>query len=398
MEKRERVYLDWAAASPLLPAAKAAMEPHLAEDFGNPSAIHQEGVRARAALEEARETVAKTSQVKPGYVTFTGGGTEGNNVAIFGTIESLRQSGRAYTDMEVVTTRIEHPSIYRAMHRLEQLGVVIKYVDVNEHGLITVPALEAQLTKKTVLVSFAYINSEIGTIQPLHKIKKVVQAAEERFGSTVFVHIDAAQAPLWVSCQFETTGADLFVLDFAKSQGPKGAGAIIRSKRTRLAPTAFGGGQENGLRPGTENVSGIVGAAIAFEAAQAAYQTRAEQVSEVRDAGIGLLCGQVTGTQLNGPTGRERVANNINVSIPGVDTEYAAVVLDKAGFAVSTKSACAGAGGGESVVVREISGDPTRASATLRITLGPETTTADLESLASVLAEHVQRMATLTHT
>lgn len=396
MEKPARVYLDWAAATPLLPAAKAAMEPHLADDFGNPSAIHQEGVRARMAIEESRDSVAKVVQVKPEYVTFTGGGTEGNNVVIFGVVEALRQKGRAYCDMEVVTTRIEHPSVYRAMHRLEQLGVVIKYIEVNEHGVVTVPALEAKLTDKTVLISFAYINSEIGTIQPLHKIKKTIRAAEERFGSEVFVHIDAAQAPLWVSCQFESTGADFLVLDFAKCQGPKGTGAIVRSKRAQLAPTAFGGGQENGLRPGTENVPGIVGAAVAFAAAQELWRERSESVSGVRDEVLKSLQENIPDLVVNGPANKERVANNINISVPGLDTEYAAIVLDAVGFAVSTKSACAGAGGGESVVVREISNDPACATSTLRITLGPETTLEKLNEMTSVLVAHTKKMRTLT--
>lgn len=390
-----RVYLDYAAATPLLPAAFSAMGLFLKGDFGNPSAIHQEGVRARQAVEQAREQIAGAVQVRPEYVTFTGGGTEGNNLVIFGIIESLKASGRDYADMEVITTHIEHPSISVAMNRLQSQGVGVRYVSVDESGKIVLAELKELLSGKTVLVSCAYANSEIGTVQSLHAIRKILNEAEQSFATEVFLHVDGAQAPLWLSCQFATVGADFLVLDFAKCHGPKGTGAVVRSRRAKPLAVSFGGGQESGLRPGTENVPGIVGAAVAFADAQEYWKERSEKVSAVRDEAMRLLETSIPGLVLNGARGVNRLANNINISILGLDTEFAAVVLDSKGFAVSTKSACAGAGGGESTVVKNISHDPARALSTLRFSLSPETTVEDLKKLTDVLLQHTIKMKSL---
>lgn len=394
MNETDRVYLDYAAATPLLPAAFTAMEPFLKGNFGNASAIHKEGVVARQAVEQAREQIALSAQVRPEYVTFTGGGTEGNNLAIFGVVAAAHAGGRAYTDMEVITTAIEHPSIGVAMDELQSLGVVVHTVPVNEVGKIQLQECKQLLNKNTLLVSCAYANSEIGVVQPLHAIKKALTENEQKHDIQTYLHVDAAQAPLWLSCQFSTVGADLLVLDFAKCHGPKGTGAVLRSRRVQVEATSFGGGQESGLRPGTENVPGIVGAAVAFSEAQNTWRERAESVAAVRDAGIATLLESVPGLMLNGPEGDERLANNIAVSIPGLDTEFAAVVLDSKGFAVSTKSACAGAGGGESAVVQAISGDAKRALSTLRFSLSPETTSNDIQRLSAVLQAHVSQMST----
>jgi len=393
MNDSERIYLDYAAATPLSPAAFAAMKPYLEGIFGNPSAIHAEGVAARKAVESARESIALTTQVRPEYVTFTGGGTEGNNLAIFGIIEAQRNAGKTYQEMEVITTHIEHPSIGVAMQRLSQLGVSVKYVDVDEAGKIAIAHLKELLSSCTVLVSVAYANSEIGTIQPLHAIKKAISESEKKHNTHIFFHVDAAQAPLWISCLFSTVGADVLVLDFAKCNGPKGTGAVIRSRRAELGATVYGGGQEGSLRPGTENVPGIVGAAVAFVEAQQNWKERAQQVSQVRDEAIEILKQALPGLVINGAHGGERLANNVNVSIVGLDTEFAAVVLDSKGFAVSTKSACAGAGGGESVVVKVTTGDTARAGATLRFSLSPETSVLDMQRLAAALKAHTQQMS-----
>lgn len=391
------MYLDWAAATPLLPEAKAAMEPFLSGDFGNPGAVHREGQVAQKAVEQARDTIARTLVVRPEFITCTSGGTEGNNIAIMGTIEALHRAGRAYQEMEVVTTVIEHPSVSRTMERLARLGVVVRYVDVDEEGFVKQAHLRTLLSPRSVLFSVAYANSEIGVVQSLHGLRKVLREAERNFKTNIYFHVDAAQAPLWLSCQFEVTCADILVLDTGKCCGPKGGGVLVRSRRVQLLPIMEGGGQEQGLRSGTENVAGIVASGVALVWAQAHWRERAEQVRCIRDGGIKIIQAAIPNVVLNGPTGMERLANNINISIPHVDTEYAAVWLDMRGFAVSTRSACAGSGGGESVVVQAIATDSTRARSTLRFTLGPETTTLHLQKLAEALAEHLTLMRGLTN-
>lgn len=392
-KKNKRVYLDFAAATPLLPLAKAAMEPFLMGDFGNPSAVHQEGVVARRSVEMAREEVASSFQVRPEFVTFTSGGTEANNLALIGTIMRLQADGREYSDMEVVSTRIEHPSVQMTLRALARFGVGVRYVDADSNGVIKIAHLREQVSAKTVLVSVAYVNSEIGVIQPLRSVRKVLKEAEDKFGTKIFFHVDAAQAPLWLNCQFDSTAADFLALDSSKCFGPKGVGVLLRSRRTILSGVTYGGGQESGLRPGTENVAGVVGAGVAFRKAVEGHQARAEKVRSVRDEGIKLILETIPQAVLNGGVGEDRVANNINISIPGLDTEFATVVLDKNGFAVSTKSACSGAGGGESAVVKEISGDSARALSTLRLTLGPNTTPKEIDELARVLKNHIDQMS-----
>ncbi|MEY2665739.1 MAG: hypothetical protein RLZZ480_844 [Candidatus Parcubacteria bacterium] len=305
--------------------------------------------------------------------------------------------------MEVVTTQIEHPSVMNTMKALEARGVVVRYIEVDSEGFVKLDALRALLNEKTTLFSVAYANSEIGVVQNLHAIRKVLTETEKKFGTKIFFHVDAAQAPLWLTCQFDRTYADLLTLDTGKCNGPKGVGLLVRSRRATLAPTLFGGGQESGLRPGTENTAGVVGASVALLLAQKDYKMRAEKVAKVRDASVAHLLAEIPSAILNGPAGEDRLANNINISIPGLDTEFATVVLDKHGFAVSTKSACAGAGGGESAVVKAISNDPAlttftpeqaraRAASTLRISLSPETTLQNLKDLTKVLKTHINKM------
>lgn len=391
-KQNKRVYLDWAAATPLAPEVFSAMEPWLREEFGNPSSIHQEGVLTRAAINQAREQLGKGLQIRPEFITFTSGGTEANNLVILGVIEAKLKAGVSHADMEVITTGIEHPSVSKAFEKLSTLGVTVKYVAVDETGRIDLNNLKELLSAKTVLVSCAYANSEIGTIQPLHGIKKAIHQIESEESVEIYLHVDAAQAPLWLSCQFDTVGADFLTLDAGKCCGPKGMGVLLQSRRAKLESVMFGGGQEQGLRSGTENVAGIVGASLAITNAQQNYKVVAEKVSTVRDEAIEYLLQSIPSAVINGPTGDNRLANNINFSVPGLDTEYAVVVLDSKGFATSTKSACSGAGGGESKVVREIVDDPARANSTIRISLGPDTTLEDAKAAIDTLSTHATMM------
>ena len=183
--KKPRVYLDYAAATPLSKRVFLAMKPFLTESFANASAIHQEGVVARQAVEEARGRIAHTLQVRPEFVTFTSGGTESNNLAIIGTIEHLLNQGRSWGEMEVVTTKIEHPSVMNTMKALERRGVLVKYVEVDNEGFVKTEELQKLLSANTVLFSVAYANSEIGVVQHVHAIKKTLDAAEKKFGTKI---------------------------------------------------------------------------------------------------------------------------------------------------------------------------------------------------------------------
>jgi cysteine desulfurase len=307
-----------------------------------------------------------------------------------------KKEKRPYEEMEVVTTRIEHPSILSLCEVLAAKGVVVKFVEVDKEGKISVLALESVLSLKTVLTTFAYANSEIGAVQSVSRLMRVVRRFEKENDIRIFTHLDSAQAPLWLSCKFDQLGIDMMSLDVGKCCGPKGLGILAKRDDVHLVSILHGGGQEQSLRPGTENVPSIVGAARALEIAQVNYKKRAEKVALIRDDFFKKINEVLPTAVINGPRGESRLANNINISLPGFDTEYAVVYLDTNGIAASTKSACAGAGSGESTVVLAITGDSNLAKSTIRFSLGEETTKVDLVKVSEVLIKFQQKMSDLT--
>jgi cysteine desulfurase len=393
---KKRIYLDYAAATPVSKEVLKAMLPYMGGDFANAGAIHSEGLKAKRAIEEARSLVATTLGIRSEGVIFTSNGTEANNLALIGLVKSLRRNeGIAYEDIEIVTTPLEHPSIKEALAQISAMKVEVIEVPVTEEGIVTPQALSAVLTRQTRLVTFAYANSEIGVVQNVSKLVREVRKVERENGHKIYVHLDAAQAPLWLPCKLPALGVDMMSLDAGKCEGPKGVGVLAMHGVVPLLPLIYGGGQEGGLRPGTEAVPLIVGAAKAISTAQQSYKDRAKAVATVRDEFLKILSYE-NGIVINGPQGEDRLANNINISLPGLDTEYAVVYLDKHGVAASTKSACAGAGGGESAVVKAISGDEGRAKSTLRLTFGPKTKLSDLKKVLIILQKYRSLMRTLT--
>jgi cysteine desulfurase len=384
-EHSRRIYLDHAAATPIRHQVFDAMVPVFKQIHGNPSSIHAEGVAAAALLTAARTGVARTLMVRPEDVVFTSSGTEANNLALLGTIKALHHSGTPMAEMEVITTAIEHPSLTAAMEELRAWGVTVHHAPVSKRGHIDVEALAALVNARTALLATAYVNSEIGVIAPLRKIKKVLAQK-----SKALLLADAAQAPLWLPCQLEALGVDIMTFDGGKMYGPKGVGAVVYQHGVPREAVQFGGGQERGLRPGTENVPLIVGFEAALLFAQRAHEGRAQGIQEIRDYAITVLTA-LSGVVLNGDR-EARVSNNINISIPGYDTEFITVVLDKHGISVSTKSACSGAGGGESTVIMALYNDPARARSTLRLTLGETSSKADIDFTVDILGKHLATM------
>lgn len=403
-KKLTRIYLDYAAATPVSEKVLQAMQPYFREHFGNPSAIHAEGQRAKDAIETARQHVARTLGVRPAGVTWTASGTEANNLALFGYVRHLvAVEGRSYTDLEIISTAIEHPSVLEVLKALERKGVTVHYAPVTEEGKIDQAAFAELLSNKTSLVSFAYVNSEIGTVEDVRKLVRIVQKFNTVHSTAITVHVDAAQAPLWLPCQLEKLGVDMLTLDAGKCYGPKGVGVLVRTHGVHLKGVTLGGGQELGLRAGTENTPLIVGAAEAIVEAQSTYKERAAKVSILRDYLIDTLCKRIKGAVLNGSR-EHRIANNVNISIPGIDSEYAVVALDVAGIACSTRSACGSNktetvpdGGAEgalrttgSQVVRSITGDDARATSTIRFSLGEHTTKRELNTVVKALQDHLR--------
>lgn len=385
----KRIYLDYAAATPMTAAAAAAMTRFLREDFGNPGGIHKEGVIAKRALEEFRTEVARTLEVQESGVVFTSGGTESNNLAISGVVELLYATGRTYESMTIISTKLEHPATLRTLEGLAALGVKVVYAPVKIDGQLDMAALRTLIDSSVVLVTLAYVNSEVGVITDTRAVRRLLDEVSKKTGTEILLHIDGAQAPLWLPCQLVRIGADLFSLDGGKCGGGKGVGALVMKKEVTVAPLLRGGGQEMGLRPGTEPVHLVAAFATAMSEAQRGWQSRSEAVTKVRDYAMAEITKRIPKATLNGPMGPDRVANNIHISIPGIDAEFAVITLDTHGIATSTKSACSSKGGGASAVVLAMTNDEARAMSTLRFTLGPDTTTFDIDQMLVVLATHL---------
>jgi cysteine desulfurase len=385
------VYLDFASATPVRAEVFAKMRPYFSQLWGNPGAVHKEGVIAHQAVSDARKRVAQVLRVRPQDITFTSGGTESNNLALMGVIEKLRLAGRAYQDMELITTRIEHPSILEVAEHLKRLGVTVSYVPVLETGRLDMDAFGHMLKPTTTVVSLAYVNSEIGVVQDVKKIARIVRAMNAKHGGSILFHIDASQAPLWLPCGMDTLGVDLMTLDAGKCYGPKGVGVLVHRRAAELAQVVFGGGQERGLRSGTETVPLIVGCAHAIEIAQTGYVSRVKRVHALQEHFFALLQKMIPGAVVNGDR-EHRVSNNVHISIPGYDSEYAVLWLDARGIATSTKSACGVGDSNGSAVVRELTRDEARARSTIRFTLGEETKRGDIARAVLALQDFMALM------
>jgi cysteine desulfurase len=390
-EITERIHLDYAATTPVHNDVLDAMRPYWSHKWANASAIYKEGVEIREKIEDERMRLARTLRVRASGITFTSGGTEANNLAILGTIARLQNEGKENRNIEIITTKVEHPSVQKTASHLEKLGVSIKYVSVDEEGLIDLLELQSLLSKKTSLVTFAYVNSETGVIQDVKKISRTVRKWNESKKHNTLIHLDACQAPLWLSCALDSLGVDMISLDSGKCYGPKGVGVLVRKHDIELDPIMFGGSQEDGLHPGTENQAMIVGCAEAIVRAQEFHQERVKKIQMIRDFGFKKIKEKLPHAVINGSL-ESRVANNINFSLPGIDSEYAVIVLDKHGVAASTKSACGSGKGIGSEVVREMTKDEERALSTIRFTLGEESSEKDIEYAISILEKHEEIM------
>lgn len=347
--------MDWAAATPLHPRVVTAMR-RVETQYGNPSASHAEGRAARDLIEEARTRIARILSVKAAELIFTSGGTEANNLAL----------GWVPADGHTVLSAFEHPSVTRATRGQ------ISLVQPNSSGIVTPDAVAALVTTETALVSIVLVQSEIGTVQPVKDIARAVKAKNPH----TKIHTDASQAPLWMDASPHAFGVDLATYDAQKIMGPKGVGILWRAPSVDLVPVVRGGGQERGIRPGTENTAAIVGMAEAFEQSARGRKERAEKVAKMRDYFVELLKKEVSQVEINGSL-KHRVSNNVHISIPGADGDYLAVLMDTRGIAVSARSACV-ADGEPSTAVLAIGKSESHARGTVRFTFGPSVTKADV--------------------
>ena len=335
-----RIYCDISATTPVAECVRAVMLPWLGVQYGNVGGIHEEARNARNAISVARKQVADVLACTPEEVLFTSGGTESNNLAIFGVVEKKHMEGVAYDEMHAVVGSTEHASVLAPFQELARRGVRVTYLQADREGLYTVSQLREALTPQTVLVSVMYINNEIGTVYPVKKYVHAVRVYEAEQGVRIVFHSDASQAGGWMSCHTDSLGVDMMTLGGQKVWGPQGAGVLYIEKHTELVGVTYGGSQERGLRPGTVPVALVVGMGEAIFHAQKEHKEWAQRVSVLRDYFISEVERLFPRAVLNGPRGEKRAPNSAHFSFPGMLGEEIVIGLDVRGIACSTKSAC----------------------------------------------------------
>ncbi len=387
----KKVYLDYNATTPLDPRVLEAMMPYLKEGFGNPSSIHSHGSAAKAALDEARERTAALLGAGAREIIFTSGGSEGNNLAIKGA--SFAEGGRG--GKHLVTTKVEHDSTLDAFVFLETRGFKVTYLGVDKYGLVDLDELREAVTDETRLVSIIHANNETGAVMPMEDIAAVVKE------KGALLHLDAVQAAGKIEMDLKSIGADLVSISAHKFYGPKGAGALyVRdglARRLSLAPLIHGGGQERGLRSGTENVPAIAGLGKAAELALGELDGDRERVGRLRDELYARISAGAGGVTLNGPTDTI-VRNTLNLSFQGVNGGSLAMALDLEGIAVSTGSACSEGNVDPSHVLLAMGRTRQEAHSSVRFSLGRFTTREEIEYAASAVVTAVNRMRKLKGT
>lgn len=381
-----RVYFDNNATSPLLPEVFEAMRPYFFEKFGNASSIHQQGQQARSAVEDAREQVAKLLGARESEIVFTSGGTEGDNLAIFG----IMKQGIVGPGDHVVTSTIEHHAVLNACKRLEQLGCEVTYLPVGRDGVVEVDALREATRKDTKLISVMMANNETGALQPLEEIGRI--AAEH----DVYFHTDAVQAAGKVEIDIQKIGCDLLTISGHKMNAPQGSGALYVRKGTLLESMLKGGRHERGRRAGTENLAGIVGLGRAAQISREWLASGgAAKMAAMRDRLEKSILGTVELVSVNSGT-VARTPNTLNVIFEHIEGEAFVISMDLKGIAVSTGAACSSGAIEPSHVLIAMGLTPDQARGSIRFSLGKTNSDEEVELVAEKVPEVVTKLRELS--
>lgn len=370
---KRQIYLDYAAATPLDGAVLQAMQPYFVQAFYNPSATYDAARQAQNALEAARSSVAHWLGAKSSEIIFTAGGTEANNLAIHGLM-------RQFPDGNIVVSAMEHESVLAPAHEYD-----FREVALLPDGRIDLADLRAKIDDKTRLISVMYANNEIGTIQPLRQVWQIVNELRSgRKNSPLYLHSDAAQAGNYLDLHTARLGVDLMTINGGKLYGPKQSGALFVKAGIELKPLIQGGGQERGLRSGTESLAAAVGLAAALDQAQTARQAEVERLRNLQRLFLELLKKELPTAIVNGSL-KYRLPNNVHITLPGKDNERLLIELDEAGIQAAAGSACSASNQEPSHVLRALGLSDQAAQASLRFTLGRPTQPADIKHTVNVL-------------
>lgn len=383
-----RVYLDNNATTPLAPEVFGAMKPYMIEGYGNASSIHWFGQQAKAAVEAAREEVARLLNARPGEIVFTSGGTESDNAAIFGIVESARPHG-VYDGKHVVTCAIEHHAVLYAAKALEKRGVRVTYLRVGSSGVVDPADVERAIRPETVLITVMHANNELGTIQPIEEIGRIAREHDINF------HTDAVQSVGKIPVDVDQLGVDLLSLSAHKLHGPKGVGALYIRKGTILRPLMYGGHHERDRRPGTENVPGIVGLGKAAQLAREHLEADARHVGALRDRLEADILRSVPLTTVNGDPVR-RLPSTTSIRFDYIEGEGFVIAMDLRSVACSTGAACSSGSLEPSHVLSAIGLAPHQARSSIRFSLSRFNTAEDIDCTLEVLPAVVEHLRAIS--
>lgn len=381
MSAQKLINLDYAAGKPVDPRVKEAMLPYLEKSFGNPSSLHHLGQEAKTAISQARKQVAELINAeKPENIIFTSGATESNNLAIKGLVNRYKDQGT-----KILTSKVEHMSIVNPIKYLTTKGFESIFIPVDKYGVLDLKALDKEVDEKTVLVTITYANSELGTIEPIKEISRIVHEKNK------LLHVDATAAAGQVPIDVQDLGIDALTISSNDMYGPKGVGALYVREGLRIEPLLHGGGQEKGLRSGTENIPGIVGFGKAAEISKQEMQTNIIKLTKLRDRLIEGLVNSLPYTYLNGhPT--NRLPDNVSVRYSFVEGESILLSLDVDGVLVSSGSACASKTLEPSHVLLATGLKHEEAHGSIMFTLSRESCTEDIEYVIGLMPNIINRL------
>lgn len=378
------IYLDNSATTPLNEEVFEEMKPYFNEDFGNPSTLYRLGQKSKQAIEEARKRVADAINAKPEEIIFTSGGTESDNLAIKGIAFRDKDDGK-----HIITSEIEHPAVRESLYFLESLGFEVTYLPVYEDGIVKVEDVENAIREDTILITIMHANNEIGTIQPIAEIGKIAQEKGIKF------HCDAVQSFGKIPVDVEELGVNLLSLSSHKIYGPKGVGALYIKKGTRLEPQIHGGGQERGIRSGTENVPGIVGFGKAAQLAADNLQKNHDYLISIRDDLIDKVLEKVPYSYLNGSR-YDRLPNIVSFRFSAIEGESLILLLDAKGIDSSTGSACSSKTLKASPILKALGLDDVDVHGSLRLSLGLENSIDNVDTVVDSIASVVETLRNMS--
>ncbi len=374
------IYLDNSATTPLNEEVLKEMEPYFCEYFGNPSTLYSLGQKSKEALEEARKRVADAINAKPEEIIFTSGGSESDNLAIKGIAFKNQEKGK-----HIITSEIEHPAVKETLVFLESIGFEVTYLPVYGDGIIKIEDLKKAIRDDTILITVMHANNEIGTIQPIAEIGKI---AKEK---GIIFHTDAVQTFGKIPVDVEELCVDLLSLSSHKIYGPKGVGALYIRKNTKLVPQIHGGGQERGLRSGTENIPGIVGFGKAAEMASENQKKDYDYLIQIRDGIIDKVLEEIPASYLNGDR-EKRLPNIINFRFSAIEGESLILLLDAKGINSSTGSACSSKNLKASPILKALGLEDVDVHGSLRLSLGLENSIEDVDVVVEAIKESVETL------